>query len=282
MNYSHVISFHTEFPKAWSLTGYLVNDEAIFKSGEEDKAIRWIGEKKEVTVINPTLTFLEKKPHHVQIQVMLDQLPSPKLISHLQKLQVSVPSLAMAMALKRQGIQAKVFTPCIKASSTKSIETNLSISQGWLLWIDPRLVATKLHRSVFYMVLRLLQEHRHLHIVWVSSKKIYHHPQLSFILPQQADEEENWRKANFFLLLGEPTQSMVLAQLRLIEAGVIPISSDVGDHDEWVKHFYSGILIRRKRMLRELSHYISVFQKKPYLFSQIRQNGRRLIEEWVE
>lgn len=283
------VSFYTGFPKTWSLSGHLVDDDkAIFQAGEEEKAWEWLGEKtKWIQVVNPTPSFLERKLPETQVQVILDQLPSTSLIPHLQGLRVNVPSLAFAISLKKQGIQANVVPPRIpqsksQLSSDKSFRRRLSISQDWLLWVDQRLISLKQRRSVLYAVLRLLQEHRHFHVAWVASKKIYTHPHFHVISPQLADQEEGWREANFFLLIGEPMQSMVLPQFRLIEAGVVPISSDVGDHDEWVKHFFSGIILRRKGIMRELSHYMSIMQKNTKIYAQLQQNGRRLIKKWVE
>jgi len=285
-----VVSFFTGFPAAWSLMGHQAEGQgAVFQEGEEEAAWKWLEEHASEMphVINPTRAFLENRPAQRSIRAIFDRVPPPEIFPLLREVEVEVPSLAFGVIFQKRGIQANVVPPRILHSASKesakdAIRERLSISSGWLLWVDNRIISPNHRRGVIQAVQRLLQEHRNMHVVWVTSKKLPAFPRFHVISPAQADEEEGWRGADFFLLISDPMQSMVLTQFLLMEAGVVPISSEVGDHDEWVKHLFSGILISRKWVAREIAHYMNLIAKNPYLLSRFQRNGRMLVKKWVE
>jgi hypothetical protein len=233
---------------------------------------------RELALLNPQMEALVSLSQKKEIRLYYDQLPSFAGISKIPKFPVYVPSMAFRTAFRKRGINAKLQEPEIVvdpefAKKRQEIRRRLGFPSGPLLWVDERLISGEYQDRL----LKLLSAQWPNGICWVGARPRAKGKQIRFFSFSQADRSRLWYAADLLFTLQPPRISLVSVHRQVLAHGVPVASFEGSDHEEWVKHLFSGILLERKRWQGELAAYLKQIRDDRTLLPSLRENARRLI-----
>lgn len=236
---------------------------------------------------NPTLSVVRQLPRDSSITLSFDTLPAQEMSSWVTPFTVQVPSLAFRLILRGRGISAETVHP-IPDGMTHLRELRRKVRKRYqlfgkqLLWVDDRFVSPGYRSSVFQTLQRVMKEFPAFKVLWVTKHLDGSPKRLMIADPEKAKEQKLWLAADLLLTIGSLHQSLVPLHLQALSLGIPVVTTEGGDHDEWVNHLFSGVVLNRKYLQKELRAYLSQLLKNPGLMNQLRSNGRHLTKSIME
>lgn len=240
-----------------------------------------------IYLANPPASVWQHLPGK-NITLFYDLLPKPEKSSFLSSFHVIVPSLGFYYFFRQHGVNVKLanLLPSLKinkAEEQQKAEDDLPSKKNICLWIDERLVASRYQTEVAQVICSLLKQQTRLKVVWVSEKQRYFScAGIHFLKTDDADREKLWLNADIMLTLGSAYQSFVPLHMQLLSKGMALITDDRGDHSEWVNHLFTGFVLDRKEMYKELGRYLLRLLKDPGLLQRFHRNGPLLLERVLQ
>lgn len=106
---------------------------------------------------------------------------------------------------------------------------------------------------------------------------------LHLFSPKTAEGEEagrSWVAADWLLSGGGKEISRTPLHFWAMARGMPLLTTDVGDHGEWVRHRHNGLLLTSSYWKRELFRYLLELSRDPDWCEDLGQNGRQLVSKW--
>ncbi|SEN42070.1 hypothetical protein [Lihuaxuella thermophila] len=233
-------------------------------------------------LFNPPLSVIKQLPNHPSITLSFDTLPAQEMSSWIAPFTIQVPSLAFRSVLRRRGISAETIHPVPAGMNRpgeirREVRKRYQLVHKYLLWVDERFLSPKYRSSVLQTLQKAVKEFPALQVLWVTKHSAVSPKGLIIADSEKVKQQKLWLAADLLLSIGSPQQSLVPLHLQALSLGIPVITAEGGDHDEWVNHLFSGVVLNRKYWQRELRMYLSQLVKKPSLMNQWRNNGRHLI-----
>ncbi|WP_169713514.1 glycosyltransferase [Paludifilum halophilum] len=96
-------------------------------------------------------------------------------------------------------------------------------------------------------------------------------------------ENRNDRRlaADWLLTGGTLRRSLCPLHVEALACGTPVLTTDTGDHGEWIRHGYSGLLLETEHWRSELKMYLQRLAEAPRLTRDLGVNGRRLYETYL-
>lgn len=236
---------------------------------------------------NPPLSVVKQLSKDSPITLSFDTLPVQEMSSWIAPFTVQVPSLAFRSVLRGRGISAETVHP-VPAGMTHPREIRRKVRKRYqlfgkqLLWVDDRFLSPRYRSSVFQTLQRVMKELPALKVLWVTKHLDASEKGLMIADPEKVKEQKLWLAADLLLTIGSVQHSLVPLHLQALSLGIPVVTAEGGDHDEWVNHLFSGVVLNRKNLQKELRAYLSQLLKNPGLMNQLRSNGRNFTKSIME
>lgn len=96
---------------------------------------------------------------------------------------------------------------------------------------------------------------------------------------------QDWREryliADWVLTTGDPIRSINSYHALVLSYGIPVLTTDEGDHSEWIRHGFNGLLLHSLKWEKELRSYLNLLIEKPCLAKEMGYNGRGLYEAFL-
>ncbi|MBA4494471.1 hypothetical protein ACFO25_18675 [Paenactinomyces guangxiensis] len=238
-------------------------------------------------LFNPPLSLIKQLPKHPAVTLSFDSIPTQEMFPWIKPYPVHVPSLALRSIFRQHGISAEVVHPCpVKlnslSDSRRQSRKRFHLYRKQLLWIDDRLINARHRPFILHTLQNIVKQYPELKVGWVTKRLTGSINGFTLIHPERAERERLWAAADYLLTAGPVQQSLTPLHLQFLSMGIPVITAEGGDHDEWVNHLFSGVVLNRKYLQKELRKYLNLLLRQPRLVSQLRNNGRILVNSLLE
>ncbi|MGX9706212.1 hypothetical protein [Laceyella tengchongensis] len=238
-------------------------------------------------LLNPSVEVLRSLPEHHKPIIAYDILPSPDAYPFLRERTVWVPSHAFRHHFQLRQISADVRYPVPRAvpfliQRKKKMKQHLGALGQKLLWIDDRLIPHA-EKTALLDTLRLIcRLSPQLKVMWVTDRKETKHQHIRFVPPSKADHLALWQGADLTLTMGSAECSFATFHVQCLHAGIVVLTDDQGDHGEWIRHQYTGLVLNPKFLNKELRHYLPMLVNNPDWLFGLKKNGQSLVHKTLK
>ncbi|MBS7529041.1 hypothetical protein IC619_000855 [Hazenella sp. IB182353] len=235
-----------------------------------------------LVLINPPSVILSELHIFTNTMLYYDRLPTRTGTEFIKKLPVKVPSLAFRYQMRKRGIEAQVQLPVpIREEKSKLIRTDYRKQhdiddEDSLLWIDDRFLTPKQQTLLHETVPTLKRNHKRLRVSWVSDTLPSTMSQVKVERLQKVALKKSWIAADLFITFGNLRHSYSALHVNLLEHQIPILTSRGGDHDEWVRHLYNGIVLKTSCEKEGMLRFIPQFIQNRSFRQQLKQNTSQL------
>lgn len=252
---------------------------AIFPSGVEQEGETTKGR----FLLNPSLDIVRSLPEPCDQVLAYHVLPCQEAFLLLRKRKVWVPSYAFRYHFRQQQVPAEVQIPVPRevaqlVKRKKEAKQVLGVARHRLLWVDERILSPSAQEGLLAVLQEVSRRSPRLKVIWVSEKEAGLQS-ISTISRDKFDEQELWYGADLLLTLGPSDHSLAPLHVQCLYSGIVVLTSGVGDHDEWIRHLFSGIVLDPQSLLEELRDYLLMIADHPTLLLELKRNGQSLLRQ---
>lgn len=239
----------------------------------------------EIYLYNPTAEILQTMANQSPVTLAFDYVPGKELTPLLSSYRIQVPSLTLRTLFRQQKIQAEVNHP-IPRQMKQVEQKRRQIRQQWqlgnkpLIWVDERFLSPNARQRVFQILYQVQKKMPLFKVAWISNHLTKPVRDWIIMNRQTAEQQSCWLAANLFFSIGPTRISFVPLHVQLLSLGIPIITAQGGDHDEWVNHLFSGIVLSRNDFAKELRPYLMQILKNPRLLTNWSYNGRQLVRRY--
>lgn len=97
---------------------------------------------------------------------------------------------------------------------------------------------------------------------------------------QGEEPGRSWIAADWLFTGGGANMSRTPVHFWAMARGMPLLTTDVGDHGEWVRHRHNGLLLTPSCWKRDLARYLTELYRDSAWWEDLGQNGRALIRPW--
>ncbi|MDR6224303.1 glycosyltransferase [Desmospora profundinema] len=97
---------------------------------------------------------------------------------------------------------------------------------------------------------------------------------------QGEEAGRSWVAADWMLTGGGSNVSRTPLHFWAMARGIPVLTTDVGDHGEWVRHRHNGLLLTSSQWKQDLARYLYELCRDPAWWEDLGQNGRSLVHKW--
>ncbi|MGA9173905.1 MAG: hypothetical protein WBZ33_08035 [Thermoactinomyces sp.] len=218
--------------------------------------------------------------------ISFDRIPPRKVFPLLKPYVVQVPSLSFHTIFRQNGIKAKVVHPLPReqirqSAGRKEARQTLRVGDRLCVWVDENLVPPSFRFALFQALQSALKDDPRFKTIWVTKRISFAKNHMVSLNPDVARGKALWLAADLLLTVGGFSQSFAPLHIQSLYQRIPVMTDRAGDHGEWVNHLYSGILIDKKNISKELRHYFHRLARDRGLLEQFRLNGHRLVQKII-
>ncbi|MFC7442218.1 hypothetical protein [Laceyella putida] len=238
--------------------------------------------EKSRVLLNPSVDVLQSLPEQSDRIIAYDMLPSQEALPLLRGRTVWVPSFAFRYHCQQHQVKTEVRYPVPRAviqlvRRKKEAKQHLSAAQQLLLWVDECLIPQSEKTSLLDTLQQTCRMSPRLKVVWVTEQKEARHKHIWLIPRDEVERNELWYGADLLLTVGPTDQSFVPLHVQCLHTGIVVLTDGAGDHDEWIRHQFSGVVLNPKTLNKELRSYLLMMADNPTWLLGLKRNGQSLL-----